>query len=154
MTTPGERPTLHLICGLPGSGKTTLGEQLERRLHALRLVPDVWMARIVGDGYDAERRRAVEALQLEIALKVLALGVDVIWENGGWSRAERDAVRAEVAARGGATKLHFLDAPLDELVRRLERRNAALPPDTFAVTADDLRLWSTGFERPTAEELD
>lgn len=45
-------PTLHLICGLPGSGKTTLAKQLEHDPPALRLAPDEWMARIVGDGYD------------------------------------------------------------------------------------------------------
>jgi adenylylsulfate kinase-like enzyme len=32
-------PLLHVICGLPGSGKTTFAEQLERDLPALRLMP-------------------------------------------------------------------------------------------------------------------
>lgn len=52
-----------MICGLPGSGKSTLARELEQTHHALRLIPDEWMARIAGNGVDEEKRAAVEALQ-------------------------------------------------------------------------------------------
>src|SRR5690242_19062107 len=38
--------TLHLIVGLPCSGKTTLARQLERQYSALRLTPDEWHIRL------------------------------------------------------------------------------------------------------------
>src|SRR5438105_13613634 len=117
-------PILHLICGLPGSGKTTFARRLERDLSALRLAPDEWMARIVGDGYDDAKRAAVEAVQWEIAARALTLGVDVILENGFWTRADRDDFRARASAVGARCKLHFLDVGRDELVRRLADRNA------------------------------
>ena len=41
-------PTLYLLCGLPGSGKTTLARKLEREAPALRLCPDEWMAPLFG----------------------------------------------------------------------------------------------------------
>ena len=91
-------PVLHLICGLPGSGKTTLARRLERDLPAVRLAPDEWMARIVGDGYDEAKRAAVEAVQWEIAARALRLGVDVILENGFWSSSECDDFRARPSA--------------------------------------------------------
>jgi predicted kinase len=147
-------PVLHLMCGLPGSGKTTLAMRLERDLPALRLAPDEWMARIVGDGYDEAKRAAVEAIQWEIAARVLGLGADVILENGFWSRRERDEVRARARALGVATKLHYLGVPHDELLRRLAVRNAALPPDTFRITVSQLELWSSCFEAPSPEELE
>src|SRR5208283_2667954 len=112
-------PTLHLICGLPGSGKTTLARQLERDLPALRLAPDEWMARIVGDGSDEAKRAAVEAVQWEIAARAINLGIDVILENGFWSRSERDDFRSRAAALGAKTQVHFLDVSRDELLRRL-----------------------------------
>jgi hypothetical protein len=91
---------------------------MERELPALRLTPDEWMARIVGDGYDDAKRAAVEAVQWEIAARALSLGVDVILENGFWSRSERDDFRSRAAAVGAETKLYFLDVPRDELLRR------------------------------------
>jgi len=147
-------PILHLICGLPGSGKTTFARRLERDLSALRLAPDEWMARIIGDGYDEAKRAAVEAVQWEIAARALSLGVDVILENGFWSRRERDDFRARAAALGAETRLHFLDVPRDELLRRLALRNATAPPDTFRVDAAQLDSWSRWFEPPTPDELE
>ena len=41
-------PTLHLICGLPCSGKTTYAKQLEPRASALRLTPDEWHVTLFG----------------------------------------------------------------------------------------------------------
>lgn len=145
--------TLHLICGLPCSGKTTLGKRLERELPALRLCPDEWMYRIVGDGYDQKRREAVEAEQWNVAARALALGINVILENGFWERSERNTYRERAKSLGVLVKLHYLDVPLDELKRRLTKRNAALPPDTFHVSETDLIKWASRFDVPTAEEL-
>jgi len=146
--------TLFLLVGLPGSGKTTLARTLERDRGALRLSPDEWMARIVGDGYDADRRVAVQKVQWEIAQRVLSLGVDVVLEFGFFRRQERDFHRAGAEALGAAVRVCFLDVPREELLRRLTERNANLPPDTFAVSEQHLDLCSTWFERPTADELE
>ncbi len=58
------------------------------------------MARIVGDGSDEKKRTIVEAVQWEIAARALTLGVDVILENGFWSRSERDDLRSRVETLG------------------------------------------------------
>jgi len=145
--------TLHMICGLPGSGKTTLAKRLEHELPALRLTPDEWMSRIADNGYDEKKRAAIEAIQVEIALRSLQLGMHVILESGFWSRSERDELRLRVAAAGAETKLHFLDVPRDELSRRLALRNATQSPDTFRVDDGQLDLWWSCFEPPTPDEL-
>jgi predicted kinase len=146
-------PTLFIVCGLPGSGKTTLAKRIEREQSALRLAPDEWMARIVGDGYDEAKRETVEAVQWEIAARALSLGVNVVLESGFWSRRERDDVRSRAAALGADAKLHFLDVSREELSRRLALRNAALPPDTFHVDDVQVDLWLSRFEPPTPDEL-
>jgi predicted kinase len=145
---------LHLICGLPGAGKTTLARQLENSLPALRLAPDEWMSRIVGDGYQEDKRAAIEVVQWDIAARALRLGVDVILENGFWTRQERDHFRSRAAEAGAKTKLHFCDVPHAELSRRLAERNHMLPPDTFRVHQVQLDSYWNMFEPPTPDEID
>lgn len=143
---------LFMLMGLPGSGKTTFARRLEAERPAVLLAPDVWMARIVGDGYDAERRTAVKALQLELAERILSLGHDVILEFGFFSRAERDEARGRANAVGAVAHLVFLDPPFPELLRRLAARNSELPPYTFPVSKEHLELCATWLERPMSDE--
>ncbi|HEX8045655.1 AAA family ATPase [Rhizobium sp.] len=144
--------TLYMLMGLPGAGKTTIGKRLEQDCPALLLSPDAWMARVVGAGYDADRRRAVQQLQLELADRVLRLGRDVVLEFGFFRRAERDEARALASKAGAEAQLIFLDPPFEELVKRVEARNRDLPPDTFSVTREHLKLCATWLERPRPEE--
>jgi predicted kinase len=143
--------TLHLVCGLPGSGKSTLARQLAEADATIWLSPDEWMSRIVGDGYDERRRAAVERIQWELAKKLLALGIDIVLDNGFWSREERMSLRREADGLGARTELHFLDVPLAELTRRIAARNAASP--LWVVGEADLEKWSALFEPPEADEL-
>jgi len=149
--------TLFLICGLPGAGKTTLAKQLEASVPALRLSPDEWIARLLADVNDIPERdrlrEPVQELLWELAKRALTLGGDVILEFGFWSREERTRYRNEAETLGARVELRYLDIPRDELWARLSKRNANLPPGTFAVTEDDLDLWLTWFDPVTDDEF-
>ena len=146
-------PTLHLLCGLPGAGKSTLAARLESTHEALRLSPDEWIFRLHGgDGRDDALRDRMLALQFDIAMRVLALGRDVVFDHGVWSRAERDACRAGAASVGADIVVYFLDLATAELKRRLAIRNANPPPGSFVVTAEDIDAWEPMFERPAPDE--
>ena len=153
--------TVFLLCGLPGSGKTTLGKEIERERAALRLSPDEWISALYGpdiqqrdpDTFRGPARDRTEALQRALAAQILVRGIDVVLENGFWGRSERDEYRAWAHALGATVELRYLAASREDLWRRLERRNAALGPGTFRVERQELDSWFDRFEAPTAKEL-
>jgi predicted kinase len=140
---------LIIVCGLPGSGKTTHSKQLEERLHAIRFCPDEWMEALEINLYDSIARERVETLQWKFAQDLLMLGQTVIIEWGTWGRSERDALRIGARALGAAVELHFLDAPVNVLYERIRLRSMESPP----IQLDDLVKWNETFERPTPEEM-
>ena len=144
------RARLIIVCGLPGSGKTTHATMLERRLHAVRLSPDDWMTALSLDLYDEAKREKIEALQWRFGRELLSHGLTVIIEWGTWARSERDALRLGARALGAAVELHYLSAPTDVLFDRIRRRGAEHPP----IQRDDLLHWAEVFEMPTPEEID
>lgn len=149
--------TLHLTCGLPCSGKTTLARQLEQEHQALRLTPDEWHIRLFGDDLadpaHEQRHNSIEALMWNVAARALGLGVDVILDFGVWSRSEREAFRAEAAQLGAASELHYLEVSEEKLLARLRARNAQPASDTFVIPEARLHEWMRLFQVPEADEL-
>ena len=146
-------PRLALLCGLPGAGKTTLGRRLEAALPALRLSPDEWLTDLRQDLFDEAARERVEGLQWRLAQRVLQLGGSVILENGFWGRSERDERREGGRALGARVELRYLDVPLEELWRRIDRRNAEGAWGTAPITRAQLEEWAAVFQAPDAAEL-
>jgi predicted kinase len=131
---------LFVICGLPGSGKTTLAKQLG----VTRYCPD----EVMNDLWDQSERARVEREMWQQAQDLLAAGRDCVIEFGSWSRAERDELREGARRLGAAVELRYLDVPIDEL----ERRVAARGRDE-GITRAHLEEWQQTIEVPTPDEL-
>jgi predicted kinase len=145
---------LVILCGLPGSGKTTEAKRIEAQYRAVRLGSDEWMAALAIDRFDETVRDRIERLQWQVAGRLLTLGQRVVIEWGVWTRAERDRLRAEARAVGAAVELRFLDAPLDVLWERVRVREADGVANGRPLRRDDLEAYVAAFEAPDAAELD
>jgi predicted kinase len=157
--------TLHLMVGLPCSGKTTLARQLETKYSALRLTTDEWHIRLFGHDFGDNmsesdevkhgyRHDLVESLMWDVAARVLVLGVDVILDFGCWVRSQRDEFRSRAKNLGADFKIHFVDVPEEVLFERLKARNDMHTEGTFFIPKTKLKEWIQIFEPPSLEELD
>ncbi len=149
--------TLHLMVGLPCSGKTTRAQTLEREQSALRLTTDEWHVRLFGQDasqpeHDA-RHGMIEAMLWNVASRALQLGINVILDFGFWAREEREDFRARAKRLGAGSEVHFLDVPENELLRRLEIRNSQRSEDSFHIPMGMMRPWIAFFQKPTPDEL-
>lgn len=151
--------TLHLMVGLPGSGKTTEAIKLEQKYKALRLTPDEWQYFLFGhdisDQEHDERHTKVEELMWEVAVRVLKSGVDVILDFGFWTKSERDEFRRKARLLGADCKIHYMDVPDEVIWERLTVRNQSAGENAvFYVGKKEFDEWSGLFEIPTKEELE
>ncbi len=141
---------LIIVCGLPGSGKTTLAKCLEKSLRAVRLAPDEWMDALSINLYDEDSRARIEGLQWKLGQELLKLGLIVIIEWGTWGKSERDALREGARKLGAAVELHYLSAPPEVLFERIQRRGMENPP----IKREDVMRWAETIEVPTEEEME
>ena len=124
-------PTIHLMHGFVGSGKTSYAKRLERELGAFRFTHDEWMVKLYGvdppQEKFAEYWKRVEELIWEVAARALSLGNDVILDFGFWTRASRDDARQRAKDLGADVKIYSFSCPEELMRARVQQRTAELP---------------------------
>lgn len=150
---------LHLICGIPGTGKTTLAKQIATETGAIRLCSDEWIKDIWLEQAETEGntfRDAIEQLQWKIGKDILRSGASIIVEWGTWEQYEREKLRDEAHSLGAKVKFYYLSGQKEVLRQRILSRNLD-PENQFFIAEDSvddlLELAFNTFQIPTAEEL-
>ncbi|CAN7596714.1 ATP-binding protein [Terrabacter sp. LjRoot27] len=147
-------PTLFLTVGLPGTGKTTTARRLEVERGALRLTKDEWVKALYGSENPPAAQDVIEGRLVEVGLRALELGTDVVIDFGLWSRDERSALRQAATDRGAVVEIHYVELTRAEQRRRLDQRLADASHTTWHMSESELDAWAASIDVPTPGELD
>ena len=150
-------PTVHLLCGLNGAGKTTHARWLAEERRAVHFSLDEWMLHLHPElRYDApgygELAERCKARIWETARKILALGHDVILDWNGWSRARRATWRDLAHHAGYSVVLHYVQVPLNIAIARADARATTNTTGAHRLDADAIRHLAAIFEEPREDE--
>lgn len=156
MSSPGSLPTVHLMAGLNGAGKTTHARRLEATTLAVRFSLDEWMLRLHDVTFDDERYPALaekcRGLIWEVAGQTLRAGTDVVMDWNHWSRERRRQSRDLALAAGGVPVLHWVQVPIEVAIGRAQARNEAGAKHAHRLAATDIRHLASIFEEPHDDE--
>lgn len=156
-TRAGQVPTLSLMVGLPGSGKTFRARELAAERGALQLTPDDWALAIFGQEDRHQQpggmRWLLEGRLIALAVDALRLRLSVVLDFGFWSRDERCALRWMAAAVGAPCEIVYLPVEREVQWSRIQNRWKHTPEQTFPMAEAELDPWREQFEVPDPDEL-
>ena len=153
-------PTLHLISGLPCSGKTTYASRLHQSRDSVLFTLDQWLITLFGRysiadvGHDEHVRRVLACRELiwSAASELLQRSVDVILDDGFFLRENRMQFIERARASGAAAITHVVSAPMDVVRSRLQARNAHLPEFNFWIDERMLHQFIDLYQVPSDDE--
>lgn len=149
-------PTVYLVYGFTGAGKTTFAKALEQDTGAVRFSADEWMARLHGSNPPAEKFQeycdSIGELIWDMAALFLKRGHDVIMDMGFWSRFSRDQGRAFAAKHHADAKLYAVTCSEDVMRKRVLKRTSELPFGELVIDENAFELFKTRFETLGADE--
>jgi predicted kinase len=148
------RPTLFLTVGLPATGKTSAARRIELEHNALRLTKDEWMKALYMHENPPAASDVIEGRLIEIGLRCLELGIDVVIDYGLWGRDERSALRKAATDRGASVQMYYFAVPPHEQRRRLDQRQADEPHTTWPISDEEVAEWAGIIQVPTQGELE
>ncbi len=149
-------PTLYLLCGKIGAGKSTLARQLAARPATLLISEDHWTSTLFADdlktiedyGRLSARLRAAMAPHI---VDILRQGLSVVLDFPANTVRQRAWMRSLIAEAKVSHELHHLDVPNEICKQRLRRRNAE-GRHQFQVSDAEFEQFTAHFVPPGPDE--
>ena len=137
-------PTVHLIEGPVGAGKSTFARSLASRTGGVHIALDEWFANLFSPDrptenfvpWYIERKERLVELIWSHSRQILASEKEVILELGFIQRTPRIEFCRKVRDCGYAPVIHVLNAPINVRRERVQRRNTEKGA-TFSMVVPD-----------------
>lgn len=148
-----------LMCGIAGSGKSTLSKKIEEEKGFVRLSIDeeVWSFRgRYGIDYPVEKyKEYLDEAEIRLKNKLIAFIQEkrnIVVDTSCWNRSIREEYKRVIENAGGKWKLLYMKVHPNELRRRLTIRNERFDANAaFPITEEILNSFIRGFEEPKGE---
>lgn len=112
------RPSLIILCGIPGSGKSTYAKDyMERNCNAVHLSSDAIRKELYGDENIQGNPGAVFSLMQKRAIESLNNGYDVLYDATNITRKDRAGIIG-VCPKFAKIECHIIWAPIEECIKR------------------------------------
>lgn len=153
------RPVVHVMTGLPASGKTTAARALQTEAAGRMRRVNLDDLRAMLDLPDPERRRSYRHEQTVLAVQDAAVraavddGFDVVVDNTHLTSRIPKRLKAAVAGRAVFVVHDFTDVPLEECLRRDAARERPVGEEVIRILNDKRMSAKKGGWRLTAEWL-
>jgi predicted kinase len=150
------KPIIYLICGFIGAGKTTFAKELEEKTGAVRITKDEWSIRLIGndptiDGYE-EWDRTICGLSRDVAFYLAEKGIDVIIDEGFWTKEQRDEMRRRADAIDAKVVMYYLKTPIETIRDRVLKRTNNPTKDSFKISQEMLGNYLMYWQPPSEDE--
>ncbi|WP_341366937.1 ATP-binding protein [Yoonia sp. BS5-3] len=150
------KPVLHMLCGKPASGKSTLAARLGQASGTIIISEDDWLnALFIGELTSlSDYTRCMTKLRTVMGPHVVSLlkaGNAVVLDFQANTLAARRWLRQIIDESGAAHQLHVLDVSDAACLKRLRARNAA-GDHPFALSAPQFHQLAKHFVMPGPNE--
>lgn len=148
--------TVHIMCGLPGSGKSDYAKKLEKEKAAVLFSLDEWMVALLGkDKSNEDFERFVlpcQDLIWQASLPLLDRNVDVVYDFAIYSRKGRKLLIDQIKAYGAEAVIYYVNVPHSVCKERLSERNELKGPSDFSVTEERFDELANRLVPPSEDE--
>ncbi|CAN5631947.1 hypothetical protein BH23PAT2_BH23PAT2_04130 [soil metagenome] len=153
------KPIVYLLCGLPGSGKTTYADKLVAQEGVVKLSIDdelISSYGVMGKDYQPEKHREYKVIVLnklkQRIVESIRRGDSLVLDFGVWKQKDRELFRRIVEESDGICRLIYFKADKTLLLKRLLFRNEMENGSKNAVDEDRLVDIIGKFEEPNNED--
>ncbi len=134
-------PELVMLCGLPGSGKSTFTQEFQGPVVSTDAIREM----VTGDAANRGRDSLVFKLAREMLAHYLSRGTSVMYDATNLRRSSRRQIIALARRYNARVRIIWIDCPLELAIRRNFQRKRQVP-------AHVIRRMHREFEPPSPDE--